>query len=80
VDLGPGAALGAFTDGVIEAADRHGEPFGELRLRQELLRIRDQPPPDVLRQLQAAVRKHRGRAEAADDATLVLMSTVTASA
>lgn len=78
VELGPGDALVAFTDGVVEAEDRHGEPFGEERLRQTLLEVRDRPSPEVLQQLQAAVRRHRGRAEAADDATLVLMSPATA--
>jgi len=78
VQLAPGDSLMAFTDGVIEAEDRHGEPFGEARLREELLRVRDRPSPEVLALLQAAVRKHRGRAEAADDATLVLMSTAAA--
>lgn len=78
VELGPGDALVAFTDGVVEAENRHGEPFGEARLRQTLLEVRDRPSPEILQRLQAAVRKHRGRAEAADDATLVLMSPATA--
>ena len=80
VELAPGDSLVAFTDGVIEAEDRHGEPFGEARLRDELLKVRDRPSPEVLQRLQAAVRRHRGRAEAADDATLLLMSTTPAPA
>jgi serine phosphatase RsbU (regulator of sigma subunit) len=73
VDLGEGDALLAFTDGVVEAEDRHGEPFGLTRLREVLMECRSAPTRQLLSHVQAAVHAHQGRREAADDATLLVL-------
>lgn len=74
VTLQNGDALVAFTDGMVEAEDRYGEPFGLDRLRRSVLEARDAPTRELIEHVQASVRGHRGRSEAADDATLVILA------
>jgi sigma-B regulation protein RsbU (phosphoserine phosphatase) len=73
VEMRPGDALFLFTDGLVEAEDETGEPFGMSRL-EALLRIhRTRDLPTLLACVDDAVRGHRGPFEAADDATMVAM-------
>jgi serine phosphatase RsbU (regulator of sigma subunit) len=66
-------ALFLFTDGLVEAEDESGEPFGMARV-EALLRVhRGEPLGVVLSRVDAAVRAHRGPGEAADDATMVAL-------
>ncbi|MDX1502534.1 MAG: SpoIIE family protein phosphatase [Thermoanaerobaculia bacterium] len=61
-----------LSDGLIEATDAHGEPFGYERLRASLAG----PPAaasKVLQRLVAAVTGHAGSAPADDDRTVVAM-------
>jgi sigma-B regulation protein RsbU (phosphoserine phosphatase) len=71
--LRAGDALFLFTDGLVEAEDETGEPFGMSRL-EALLRVH--PSHDLaplLGVVDAAARAHRGPVEAADDATMVAL-------
>jgi len=62
-----------FTDGLVEAEDESGEPFGMSRL-EALLRVhRAHDLPALLGHVDAAARAHRGPFEAADDATMVAL-------
>jgi serine phosphatase RsbU (regulator of sigma subunit) len=73
VVLREGDALFLFTDGLVEAEDETGEPFGMSRL-EALLRVH--PFRDLaalLAAVDAAARTHRGPVEAADDATMVAL-------
>jgi serine phosphatase RsbU (regulator of sigma subunit) len=73
VEMRDGDALFLFTDGLVEAEDEGGEPFGMSRL-EALLRIhRGHDLPSLLARVDAAVRAHRGPVEAADDATMVAL-------
>ena len=73
VDLRAGDALFLFTDGLVEAEDESGEPFGMSRL-EALLRVhRAHDLPALLGHVDAAARAHRGPFEAADDATMVAL-------
>ena len=66
-------ALFLFTDGLVEAEDQSGEPFGMSRIEALLqLHVRDGLGP-LLGHVHAAVREHRGPLEAADDATMVAL-------
>jgi serine phosphatase RsbU (regulator of sigma subunit) len=62
-----------FTDGLVESEDEGGEPFGMARLEALLKVQRGRDLGGLLAQVDAAVREHRGPAEAADDATMVAL-------
>jgi serine phosphatase RsbU (regulator of sigma subunit) len=62
-----------FTDGLVESEDEGGEPFGMARLEALLKVQRGCDLGGLLAQVDAAVREHRGPAEAADDATMVAL-------
>lgn len=71
--LAAGDALFLFTDGLVEAEDEAGEPFGMTRL-EALLRVsRSLELEQMMGRVDAAVRLHRGPLEAADDATMVAL-------
>jgi serine phosphatase RsbU (regulator of sigma subunit) len=71
--LGHGDAVFLFTDGLVETEDETGEPFGMSRLEALLKVHRGHELMALLDQVDAAVRGHRGPAEAADDATMVAL-------
>ena len=73
IQLIAGDGLFLFTDGLVEAEDEAGEPFGMSRLEALLEVYRSQDLKALLGQVDAAVRAHRGPLEAADDATMVAM-------
>jgi serine phosphatase RsbU (regulator of sigma subunit) len=72
--LEPGDRLLLYTDGVTEAQDRHGEPFGEQRLADLVERhaAAGLPAPETLRRLCHAALAHSD-GPPADDATLLLL-------
>jgi serine phosphatase RsbU (regulator of sigma subunit) len=73
LELRGGDAMFLFTDGLVEAEDESGEPFGMSRL-EALLRLHEQQGlGPLLGTVHAAVRSHRGPLEAADDATMVAL-------
>ena len=63
-----------YTDGVIEAQDAAGEPFGDRRLQRMLKRLdrAHLTPPAVHDLVHASVTAHRGATPRADDETLVV--------
>lgn len=73
VGLHGGETLFLYTDGLVEAEDGHGDPFGMDRLQALLVSERTHGPDAILAVVEDAVRAHRGGAEAADDATLVAL-------
>jgi len=73
VSLGDGDALFLFTDGIVEAEDESGEPFGMERLEALLGVHRSEDLDGLLGTAHEAVRTHRGPHEAADDATMLAL-------
>ena len=73
VVLGEGDALFLFTDGVLEAEDESGEPFGMDRLEAVLSVHRGDDLDALVARVHDAVRAHRGPREADDDATLLAL-------
>ena len=71
VQLEPGDALIAYTDGIVEALNDEGEQFGESRLTATVLEHRDQPPGDLLAAILHEVQAFSG-SEQEDDLTLVI--------
>src|SRR5262249_37584031 len=71
LEVKAGDSLFLFTDGLVEAESVAGEPFGMERLEQLLVAHRLSGLPSLIRDVDAAVRVHRGPVDAADDATMV---------
>ncbi|MFL6184927.1 MAG: PP2C family protein-serine/threonine phosphatase, partial [Actinomycetes bacterium] len=63
-----------YTDGVSEGRNLDGEPFGEARLADLLVRetLAGQPAAETMRRLAHAILAHQGRTPH-DDATMVLL-------
>jgi sigma-B regulation protein RsbU (phosphoserine phosphatase) len=74
VALTAGDALFLYTDGVVEAEDEAGEPFGHERLEAVLRVHRSARIDGLLASVDDAWRAHHGRLEPADDATMLAMT------
>jgi sigma-B regulation protein RsbU (phosphoserine phosphatase) len=70
-DLCPCERLVLFTDGLVEAQSRLGEPFGRRRLRSSVGELAHLPVDDMVRELIARVAAHRARADFEDDFSLL---------
>jgi serine phosphatase RsbU (regulator of sigma subunit) len=77
--LGHGDFLFLFTDGIVEAEDESGEPFGMTRLEAVLGVHRGDDLSGLLGRAHEAVRNHRGPREAEDDATMLALRVILAS-
>ena len=73
IDLREGDSLFLYTDGLVETADEAGEEFGVKRLSEILIRERKAGMEELLAEVEQSVRNHRSNAEAADDATLLVL-------
>jgi serine phosphatase RsbU (regulator of sigma subunit) len=76
LELATGDAMCLFTDGLIEAENRRGEEFGAERLESLLRDALREDPGAVVERIEAALTEHRGRTEAADDATVLVLRLV----
>jgi sigma-B regulation protein RsbU (phosphoserine phosphatase) len=72
VKLAPGDVLVFYTDGLTEAENRRGEPFGEDRLVDVVQGCAGQPAEKIKARLMAAVETFRDGAPPFDDLTLVV--------
>jgi len=72
IDLNPGDLLLFFTDGLTEAENRQGEPFGEERLIEIATSAVDRSCADIVRLIRDAVWRHT-RGELSDDFTLLVV-------
>ena len=68
-----GDRLLLYTDGVIEAPNASGEPFGADRLVETLSRVGDAPLADLKNGVLDAVRGHTGGALTHDDVTIIAL-------
>ncbi len=71
--MSDGDSLFLFTDGIVEAEDESGEPFGMERLEAVLGVHRGDDLDGLLGRAHDAVRRHRGPHEAEDDATMLAL-------
>lgn len=69
--FGHGETILLFTDGITEAPSPAGEEFGEERLVRFLGEHRGESPAAIADRLIAAIRRHAGHREPADDICLV---------
>ena len=72
--LEPGDRVLFYTDGVTEGRNLAGEPFGEARLADLLVRatLAGQPAAETMRRLAHAILAHQGRTPR-DDATMIFL-------
>jgi sigma-B regulation protein RsbU (phosphoserine phosphatase) len=69
--LGPGERLVFYTDGLVEARDRAGEPFGRKRLQTDLAGLAARPLEELIGELLLRAESHLSGADFEDDFTLV---------
>lgn len=65
-----------YTDGISEAMNKHGEEFGEDRLRQAISRLSHAPAQEMLDAITHAVSDFTGDAQQHDDFTMVVVKVV----
>src|SRR5262245_4248032 len=68
-----GDRLMLFTDGLVEARNRHGAQLGRPFLQQHMLRNRDSPLRQVVDRLLDEVNRHLAGADFEDDFTIVAL-------
>ena len=72
VELQAGDLLTAFTDGITESENKHGEQFGEQRLTDLLIRYRERPLNEIVLIVTDAVRDWASDLDNQDDTTILL--------
>jgi serine phosphatase RsbU (regulator of sigma subunit) len=72
VTLLSGDVLVLFSDGVTEAADPHDQEFGEERLADLIVALRDRKAAEIVEEVHKAVVAYSQGAPAADDITVVI--------
>ena len=70
----PGDRLVFFTDGIVEATDTGGDPFGYERLEALLEKGASKTSDELLADILSAVAAHVGSSELEDDRTIVLLT------
>jgi sigma-B regulation protein RsbU (phosphoserine phosphatase) len=71
IRLDPGDMLLLYTDGITEAMDAAGEPFGDERLMQVVGQRPDSSPKELIQDIRQALLHFTGQQPLADDTTLV---------
>lgn len=69
----PGDLLVLFSDGIVEAPNRHGEPFGEDRLIAVTEAQRHRPSREICEAILSAVSTFTGKVPTQDDQTLLVV-------
>ena len=69
----PGDLLFLYTDGAVEAPNEGGDFFHADRLQQALVAASGEGIDDVLVSVERAIRRFRGEADPADDATMLAL-------
>jgi sigma-B regulation protein RsbU (phosphoserine phosphatase) len=73
VGLQQGDTVVYLSDGIIEAQDEHGDPFGFVQLESLLARATDRSPNAIRDAILEAVAKHSGTRPADDDRTVMIL-------
>jgi len=73
VDLQEGDAIVYLSDGIVEAQDEQGEPFGFEHLESLLSQSADRSPSTIRDQILEAVARHCGTRPADDDRTVMIL-------
>lgn len=73
IELDSGDLLCIFSDGITECETPTGEEFGPERLTELLVRVADQPLPEMIRAIDRAVVEFAAGGPQGDDQTVVLL-------
>jgi len=73
VDLQEGDAIVYLSDGIVEAQDENGDPFGFEQLERLLSQSADRSPSTIRDQILEAVARHCGTRPADDDRTVMIL-------
>jgi len=73
VSLKPGDSLFLYTDGLVEAENAAGVPFGLERLQVLLVELRGGRAENVLSSIEQRLNEHRAGLESSDDATMMVL-------
>jgi len=73
VDLQEGDAIVYLSDGIVEAQDENGEPFGFDQLEALLVQSHDRSPSTIRDHILEAVARHCGARPADDDRTVMIL-------
>jgi serine phosphatase RsbU (regulator of sigma subunit) len=73
LDLQEGDRLVYLSDGIIEAQDQHGEPFGFDKLEEILSAQSDTSPAEIQESILASVAMHAGGRPSDDDRTVMVL-------
>lgn len=76
INLAKGDILLLYTDGIVEAADVNFKLYGEERLRQKLLQLKDLNPREITQAILEEVQLYSAQGSYSDDKTLVAIKRV----
>jgi sigma-B regulation protein RsbU (phosphoserine phosphatase) len=76
INVAQGDVLLLYTDGIVEAADVNFRLYGEDRLKQKLLQVKDLAPREITEAILEEVQQFSAQAPYSDDKTLVAIKRV----
>jgi sigma-B regulation protein RsbU (phosphoserine phosphatase) len=76
INMAKGDILLLYTDGIVEAADVNFKLYGEERLRQKLLQVKDFNPREITQAILEEVQVYSAQGSYSDDKTLVAVKRV----
>jgi sigma-B regulation protein RsbU (phosphoserine phosphatase) len=76
INMAKGDILLLYTDGIVEAVDVNFKLYGEDRLKQKLLQVKDLAPREITESILEEVQQFSAQAPYSDDKTLVAIKRV----
>jgi len=76
VKIKPDDILIFYTDGIIEATNIQHEEYGEERLSEKILQLKDDEPEQIKRKLIQSIHSFTGTAKPHDDLTMVILKRI----
>ena len=73
VKLSKNDTLVIYTDGIIDQRDQDGEHFGEIRLKNNLERLKGTEPENLINRMEKSLDIFKGKAHQNDDISLVVL-------